>query len=157
MAIEIERKFLVNKERWEASEKGHKTFYKQAYILTDPGKTVRVRLAGEEGYLTIKGPATGFSKAEYEYAIPKEDVEEMIATLCSAAITKWRYKQMHSGKLWEVDEFLDDNEGLLMAEIELQSEDERVDLPHWIEEEVTGDKRYSNSSLSINPYKNWRQ
>ncbi len=155
MAIEIERKFLVSKEKWHASAKGIGQVLKQGYILTDPAKTIRVRVAGEDAFLTIKGKSVGASRSEYEYAIPKLDAEELLKDFCSAVISKTRYKIHYGNHTWEVDEFSGDNEGLIVAEIELADELESFDRPEWVAQEVTENKRYFNSNLSTDPYKNW--
>jgi CYTH domain-containing protein len=155
MPTEIERKFLVRKSDWDYFDKGKGSLYRQGYLLSEAGKTIRVRVTETEGFLTIKGKTTGFSKPEYEYAIPKNEAEELLHQFCSAVVSKIRYKVYFKGKLWEVDEFLGDNEGLLIAEIELTHEEESFDVPHWVEKEVTAEKRYSNSSLSRFPFKYW--
>ena len=157
MAMEIERKFLVNKQRWTEVEKGSGVRYHQGYLSTESKATVRVRLAGEMAWLTIKGPTTGASRSEFEYSVPASDAEAMLDTLCATSLQKIRYKLMHAGKLWEVDEFLGANEGLLLAEIELPAEDEVFELPPWVGEEVTTDARYYNSNLSLHPYQCWKQ
>lgn len=154
MAIEIERKFLVDKAKWSLTSKEAPDFYQQGYLLTAPAKTIRVRLTNKEAFITIKGSSTGASRAEFEYSIPKEDASILLANFSLSIITKHRYKIYYGSTLWEVDEFLGDNEGLLMAEVELKSEDEAVALPEWISKEVTGDERYYNSNLSLHPYKN---
>jgi len=155
MGVEIERKFLVHKERWKRSEKGVKRFYQQGYMLIDPHKTIRVRLAAEEGFITIKGQTVGATRLEYEYAIPEQEAKELLDNFCSSVVAKYRYEVYVGDKLWEVDEFLEENEGLLLAEIELSSEQESFDLPDWIDKEVTGLKEYYNSYLSEHPYKSW--
>jgi len=155
MGIEIERKFLVNKEIWESIPKEKGEFYKQGYISTEPSRTIRIRLTEKEAFLTIKGSSSGISRAEYEYAIPQEDAQQLLENFCSNIISKIRYKIMYHNHLWEVDEFLEDNAGLLLAEIELISENEHFDFPEWLGEEVTQDKRFYNSYLSQNPFKNW--
>lgn len=155
MAIEIERKFLVNHQAWKNFNKPNGVTYRQGYISTDPKTTVRVRIAGDKSFLTIKGINKGASRAEFEYAIPLADANEMLDTLTGNEISKTRYKVNYNGKTWEVDEFKGENEGLIVAEIELKDENESFDLPDWVNDEVTMDERYYNSSLSINPYKNW--
>lgn len=157
MGVEIERKYLVNKEKWNQSAKGKKRFYQQGYILTDPAKTVRVRLSDNDGFITIKGSTVGASRLEYEYAIPRQDAKELLDKFCSSVIAKYRYDVYYGDKLWEVDEFLEDNEGLIVAEVELSSEQETFDLPAWVEKEVTEDQQYYNSYLSIHPYKSWKE
>ena len=155
MGVEIERKFLVNKEKWKQLLKGEKSLFRQGYILFEPEKTIRVRLTDTAGYLTIKGLTVGASRPEYEYAIPKEDAQQLLNNFCDSEISKIRYFITHDGKLWEVDEFLGNNEGLIVAEIELTDEHEPFSLPAWVDIEVTHEKKYSNSNLAINPYKNW--
>lgn len=114
-----------------------------------------MRLAGDKGYLTIKGISVGASRKEFEYEIPAIDATEMLNEFTSSELSKTRYKIKHAGKMWEVDEFHGNNEGLLMAEIELNSENENFELPEWILNDVTVEEKYYNSNLSINPYKNW--
>jgi adenylate cyclase len=155
MGIEIERKFLVNKEKWSKVVKEEKSLFRQGYIVSDPEKTIRVRLTDSAGYITIKGLSVGASRAEYEYAIPKDDAQQLLDNFCASELSKIRYFITHDDKLWEVDEFLGNNEGLIVAEIELTAENESFSLPDWVESEVTSDKKYSNSNLAINPYKNW--
>ena len=155
MAIEIERKFLVDKEKWYNSSKGMGQVYKQGYVLTYPEKTIRVRIAEDKAFLTIKGKSIGASRAEYEYAIPVKDAEELLENFCSAVISKVRYKVKYGNHTWEVDEFLGDNAGLVLAEIELEHEEEPFDKPNWVSTEVTEDRRYFNSYLSVNPYNSW--
>jgi CYTH domain-containing protein len=155
MGIEIERKFLVNKEKWNQVIKKEKSIFRQGYIVSDPEKTIRVRLTDQEGFLTIKGLSVGASRAEYEYKIPKEEAQELLDRFCDSEVSKIRYFITHDNKLWEVDEFLGQNEGLIVAEIELTSEDESFSLPNWVGKEVTDEKKYSNSNLAINPYINW--
>jgi adenylate cyclase len=155
MGIEIEKKFLVDKNKWAQVDKGKGVHFRQGYIVNDPAKTIRVRYTDEESYLTIKGIAVNISRPEFEYIIPQQDAIELLDKFCTSEISKVRYKIIVAGKVWEVDEFLKDNEGLLLAEIELASEAEPFDMPDWASLEVTGDERYYNSNLSINPYKNW--
>jgi CYTH domain-containing protein len=155
MGIEIERKFLVNKVKWNQVIKKEKSLFRQGYIVSDPEKTIRVRLTDQEAFLTIKGLSVGASRAEYEYKIPKEDAKELLDRFCDSEVSKIRYFIAHGKKLWEVDEFLGQNEGLIVAEIELASEDESFSLPEWIDKEVTDEKKYANSNLAINPYNNW--
>jgi len=156
MGIEIERKFLVNKEKWGQVIKHESSSYRQGYIVTDPEKTIRVRLTDKSGYITIKGCTVGAARPEFEYSIPKEDAVQLLDNFCSSELSKVRYFITYDNKLWEVDEFAGQNEGLIVAEIELSSEEEAFSLPPWVAQEVTGDKRYSNSNLSVNPYRNWK-
>ena len=154
MAVEIERKFLVKSDEWRALAVGR--LYCQGYLPTAAGKTVRVRIVGDQGYLTIKGPSNGTTRAEFEYLIPVEDATEMLETLCETPlIKKKRYKIMIDDLTWEVDEFLGENKGLIIAEVELQDENQAISLPDWIGKEVSDDSRYYNSSLVKNPYCQW--
>ncbi|AYL99443.1 CYTH domain-containing protein [Mucilaginibacter celer] len=155
MAIEIERKFLVDKEKWQQLEKPTPMHLRQGYIFSDESKTIRLRIADDQAFITIKGSTTGMSRSEFEYAIPVADAAQMLDDLAVSELEKYRYNITYSGKLWEVDVFLGDNQGLVVAEIELDSEDEEFELPLWVTTEVTGDKRYYNSKLSIHPFKNW--
>lgn len=157
MAIEIERKFLVDHDKWEQEIKPEGKHYRQGYILSDDTKTIRVRIAGEIGYITIKGITQGISRKEYEYVIPANEGAELLDNFAVSELEKIRYHITFEGKLWEVDEFLGDNRGLLVAEIELEQEDETFKLPAWVTTEVTGDKRYYNSLLSVNPFNRWEK
>lgn len=150
MAIEIERKFLVDGTRWQPNTTGVR--YRQGYLCPGAGLTVRVRVAGTQAFLTVKGPTTGYARAEYEYPVPVADAEEMLADLCQKPlIEKIRYRIEHAGHTWEVDVFQGDNRGLILAEIELESEDSDFALPAWISKEVSGDPRYFNSALARTP------
>ena len=155
MGIEIERKFLVDKEKWSQVTKEKQSLYRQGYIVSDPEKTIRVRLTDKEAFLTIKGLTVGASHAEFEYSIPVADAQQLLDGFCDSVVSKIRYFITHDNKLWEVDEFLGDNEGLMVAEIELDSEDEVFSLPAWVGKEVTSEKKYSNSNLAKKPYKSW--
>lgn len=155
MGIEIERKFLVKKDKWAQVVKAKQSLYRQGYILSDKQKTVRVRLTDTEAFLTIKGQSVGIARHEFEYSIPMEDARHMLDNLCVSELSKVRYFIPHDGHTWEVDEFLGQNEGLIVAEIELAAEDEQFSLPDWVDKDVTAEKKYTNSNLSINPYKNW--
>jgi len=154
MGVEIERKFLVKKELVK-SLLVNGTPFEQGYILTQDFTTVRVRIAGDCAFITIKGEATGFSRSEFEYPIPLEDAREMLETLCGNTIAKKRFLVDYKNHTFEIDEFYGDNEGLIVAELELKSELEVVELPHWIDSEVTGNHRYSNSNLAIDPFTKW--
>lgn len=155
MPQEIERKFLINHEKWETLKKPLGEYYRQGYILADPAKTIRVRITDSAAFLTIKGASVGATRLEYEYPIPKNEASELLENFSVSELSKIRYKIRHENHNWEVDEFSGDNEGLIIAEIELSSEEERFALPEWISDEVTGDAKYYNSSLTMNPYKNW--
>jgi adenylate cyclase len=155
MAQEIERKFLVVSDHWRALATGER--YRQGYLPTaKPGHSVRVRIAGDKGYLTIKGPTQGLTRAEFEYAIPLSDAEEMLETLCDRPlIEKKRYRLPIDDIVWEIDEFTGENAGLIVAEVELASEDQPFEKPDWLGPEVSGEARYYNSSLVKNPYSRW--
>ena len=152
MGKEIERKFLVVDEQWRAADG---TKYRQGYLSTDKERTVRVRIAGNKAMLTIKGITQGASRAEYEYEIPVEDAEELLDLCQRPIIEKWRHEIEHAGMTWEVDEFFGDNQGLVLAEVELDSPDEAFDLPPWVGKEVTDDPRYFNANLVHHPFRNW--
>jgi adenylate cyclase len=132
------------------------TRYRQGYVRTAGPATVRVRLAGERGYLTIKGPTTGLTRSEFEYEIPRADAEALLDGLCEKPqIEKLRRRIPAGPHVWEVDEFLGDNAGLVVAEIELSREDEPFVRPAWLGEEVSADPRYRNSALAQRPYRSW--
>ncbi|MBW4467939.1 MAG: CYTH domain-containing protein [Pegethrix bostrychoides GSE-TBD4-15B] len=155
MGIEIERKFLVQNEGWRGLAEG--ILYRQGYLASRPGCTVRVRVAGNQGYLTIKGSTAGISRAEYEYGIPLEDAAQLLDRLCQLPlIEKTRYRiPVASGLVWEVDEFAGENQGLIVAEIELSQADQSIELPDWIGLEVSDDPRYFNANLVNHPYCRW--
>ncbi|WP_009546612.1 CYTH domain-containing protein [Crocosphaera subtropica] len=155
MAIEIERKFLVINDNWRSLGIGK--VYKQGYIATaDKITTIRVRIIGNEAYLTIKSKTEGISRQEFEYPIPLEDAEIMLNTLCDRPlIEKVRYTINQEKLIWEIDEFKGDNEGLILAEIELKSEDQVINFPDWVGEEVSHDPKYYNVNLVKHPYKIW--
>ncbi|HEY8934325.1 MAG TPA: CYTH domain-containing protein [Cyclobacteriaceae bacterium] len=155
MAIEIERKFLIKKDIWEKAAKDKSTYIKQGYLTTDPNLTIRVRLKDSQAFLTIKGKTKGASRPEYEYEIPQDDASELLDNFSTTSLEKTRYEIIVDGNLWEVDQFHGDNEGLIVAEIELQDENQKFSLPSWIDTEVTSDARYYNSNLVQNPYKHW--
>ena len=155
MGTEIERKFLLRNNDWKSLARGIR--YRQGYLTSQKERTVRVRTVEDKGFLTIKGPSVGASRMEYEYEIPVEDARILLDQLCEKPIIeKNRYKIKLNGFTWEVDEFLGENKGLYVAEIELEREDQPFEKPTWIGEEVTGDQRYFNSSLISNPYANWQ-
>ena len=154
MGIEIERKFLVRDERWKALGRG--VLLRQGYLSSQPDRVVRVRIEGENAMLTIKGRSKGASRGEWEYPIPLADAQAMLDQLCEKPlIEKYRYRIHHEGMLWEVDEFLGDNAGLVVAEIELKAEDQSFIKPDWLGMEVTQDTRYFNANLLRHPYKAW--
>ena len=152
MGVEIERKFLVLGSSWR---QGSGTLFSQGYLNRDKDRTVRVRIAGEKAFLTIKGRTEGASRAEFEYEIPFLDGQELLLLCERPLIEKVRRVIIHEQSTWEVDEFLGDNTGLVVAEIELQSEGQSFVRPEWLGEEVTHDPRYFNSNLSKKPYKSW--
>ena len=155
MAQEIERKFLVNSEFKNLATKQSRIT--QGYLSSVPERTVRVRIKGDKGFITIKGigNASGASRYEWEKEIPVSEVEELLKICEPGVIDKTRYLVKNGDHIFEVDEFYGDNEGLIVAEVELKSEDETFLKPEWLGEEVTGDARYFNSMLMKNPYKNW--
>ena len=155
MGIEIERKFLVNHAHWEQLEKPVGEFYRQGYLLTDPQKTIRVRQTSDKGFLTIKGISVGATRSEYEYEIPFKEAKELLDQFSVAELSKVRYKISLGNHIWEVDVFSSKNQGLIVAEIELKSEDETFDIPDWIDREVTGEERYYNSNLATKPFEDW--
>lgn len=157
MHFEIERKFLVTGEFKSLAT--NCTHIQQGYIASGKGRTVRVRIRDEKGYLTIKGPSgkAGLSRYEFEKEIPLEDAQDLMLICEPGIIDKHRYLVPASdGHVWEVDEFHEDNDGLIMAELELQSEDEPFALPPFIGREVTGDRRFYNSHMRTNPFKLWK-
>ena len=152
MAIEIERKFLVQGMQWR---QGAGVRFNQGYLNRDMERTVRVRIAGDKAHLTVKGVTRGASRAEFEYEIPVADAEQLLQLSDGPVIQKNRYVVVHDGAKWEVDEFLGDNAGLVIAEIELTSQDQPFTRPSWLGMEVTHDLRYFNSNLASNPYSTW--
>ena len=156
MGEELERKFLVVGDDWREQAQG--THYRQGFLSTVPERTVRVRVAAEQAWITVKGVAEGLRRPEFEYEIPVADAQEMLDRLCERPlIEKHRYKVTVAGHLWEIDVFEGDNDGLILAEIELQSEDEAFETPSWLGEEVTGDPRYFNANLVSQPYRTWAE
>ena len=153
MGIEIERKFLVVGEDWKRGQTPQ--LLSQGYLNRDKQRTVRVRIAGDEAWLTIKGRSQGATRAEFEYAIPLEDAQQLLALSDGPRVEKYRWRVPQGGLVWEVDEFLGENAGLVVAEIELSSEEQAFDKPAWVGAEVTDDPRYFNSSLSSRPYRSW--
>ena len=152
MGVEIERKFLVKNDRWRGLAPG--LLYRQGYIPSE--QTVRIRIAGDQGFITIKGKTKGIARSEFEYAIPVEDAAQMLDTLCQPPlIEKYRHKIALNDLIWEVDEFLGDNQGLVIAEVELENSGQAIALPDWIGEEVSHDPRYYNANLVNHPYSHW--
>lgn len=152
MATEIERKFLVKEGTWR-NEMG--TEYRQGYLNSAKERIVRVRTVKDKGYLTIKGITVGATRMEFEYEIPHKEAEVLLDICERPLIEKNRYVVQEGGFAWEIDEFLGENRGLIVAEVELESEDQTFPRPDWVGEEVTGDPRYFNSNLIKNPYTKW--
>jgi adenylate cyclase len=154
MHTEIERKFLVTGNEWRKA----KSFsINQGYLTSEKGKTIRVRLAGEKAFLTIKGKRKGLARPEFEYEIPVSDAEQLLKLCDGPIIEKKRYVVVFKGSKWEVDEFMGQNTGLIVAEIELKKEDQPFERPAWVGREVTGDPRYHNANLVSNPFSTWRE
>jgi CYTH domain-containing protein len=156
MAREVERKFLVAGDGWRIGAPGAR--YRQGYLSAGElaGCTVRVRVAGEHAFLTIKGPAAAGARDEYEYPIPVRDAEEMLSRLAAGGIVeKTRHRVPFAGRTWEVDEFAGENAPLVMAEVEVARIDDEVALPPWVGREVTDDPRYTNAALARRPYSRW--
>lgn len=154
MGKEIERKYAVDTAAWKPQGAG--IHFKQGYLNSQKERVVRVRIEGDRAKLTIKGPSVGVTRSEFEYPIPVEDAALLLDNLCEQPlIDKHRHKEVHGGKTWEIDVFHGDNEGLVVAEIELASEDEKFEAPPWAIREVSSDPRYFNSNLLKHPYKNW--
>ncbi|APA71182.1 CYTH domain-containing protein [Janthinobacterium sp. 1_2014MBL_MicDiv] len=154
MGIEIERKFLLAGDAWRGL--GQPVLLRQGYLSSARERVVRVRIEGEQAMLTIKGANVGASRGEWEYPIPLADAIELLDGLCEQPlIEKYRHRIEHAGMVWEVDEFLGANAGLVVAEIELASEDQPFEKPDWIGAEVSGDARYYNANLIRHPFSQW--
>jgi adenylate cyclase len=155
MALEIERKYLVDHVKWSCLDKPKGEVYRQGYLLTAPDKTIRVRMTPDKAFFTIKGSNVGAVRHEFEYEIPLDDAQALLDQFAVAELSKRRFKIEKAGKVWEVDEFHGANHGLIVAEIELDHEHEVFELPDWVVAEVTGQEQYYNSSLSQRPYSTW--
>jgi CYTH domain-containing protein len=153
MPLEIERKFLVLNNDWKRNATGIN--YSQGYLSSYPGITIRARTQGGKAFLTIKGRSQGISRSEFEYEIPLQEALELQSLSITPLIKKTRYQVSYKKKIWEVDEFHGDNEGLVIAEIELDDPKEFIILPPWVGEEVSCDPRYFNSNLALHPFKKW--
>ncbi len=154
MGVEIERKFLLSGEGWRGL--GQPVLLRQGYLSSQKERVVRVRIEGDRAMLTVKGKSVGAVRGEWEYPIPVADAAHMLDALCERPlIEKYRTRIAIGSHVWEVDEFLGENQGLTVAEIELTSEGEAFDMPAWIGAEVTDDARYFNSSLVKKPYSTW--
>jgi adenylate cyclase len=154
MGIEIERRFLVVGNEWKENAIG--TTYRQGYLYFQDFGVLRLRIAGDKAFLTVKALLDNLSALEYEYEIPIRDAEEMLTGLCDRPpVEKIRHFVPYCGMNWEIDVFLGDNEGLVIAEVELEEPGQPLDLPSWVGKEITADRRYLNASLYRHPYKNW--
>jgi adenylate cyclase len=151
MPVEIERKFLVPGD----FPTENTTPLQQAYLSLDPHRTIRVRIAGELAFLTIKGIGQNITRPEFEYPIPLDDARQLLELRVGALIQKVRHRIPHAGHTWEIDVFTGDNQGLVVAEIELTSENEPFETPPWLGEEVTHDPRYLNANLAQSPSSSW--
>ncbi len=152
MPLEIERKYLVDGDGWR---QGQGVLIRQGYLNRDMERTVRIRIEGDRAFLTVKGISRGASRNEYEYPIPLTHAEELLKICDGPLLEKVRYRISDHGSIWEVDEFLGENAGLVVAEVELASEDQPFEHPAWLGREVTGDPRYFNSNLCIHPWRRW--
>ena len=156
MAVEIERKFLVVNDDWRQQVRDHFVL-KQGYLIATKQASVRVRVQADRAHLNIKSITLGVSRQEFEYPIPLQDANTILTTLCETPIIeKTRYLVPFGGKEWEIDVFAGDNEGLIVAEIELHDVNENFDKPDWLGEEVSQDPRYYNTCLTQHPYKDWK-
>ena len=153
MGVEIERKFLLKGEDWRAL--GEPLLLRQGYLSSNPARVVRVRVEGDQAYMTVKSKSVGATRGEWEYPIPLSDANELLALCEPPLVEKFRRKIAFAGNVWEVDEFLGANAGLVVAEIELGSENQPFERPDWIGAEVTHDARYFNSALARHPYSAW--
>ena len=154
MGVEIERKFLVIDDGWREAA-GTGTTIHQGYLATTPERTVRVRVADDGAWLTIKGASRGAVRAEFEYPIPRDEAAHLLSLSETSIVEKIRFRVAHAGRTWEVDVFGGENAGLVLAEIELESEDAAVELPRWVGQEVTGRPEFSNSQLAQHPFTRW--
>jgi adenylate cyclase len=154
MPVEIERKFLVRGNDWR-TDQGVRII--QGYLNRDEERTVRVRIAGARAFLTIKGMNTGAARAEFEYEIPLVDAEQLVKICDGPLIEKTRYTVAYAGMIWEIDEFHGENEGLVVAEVELEAAEQTFARPEWLGLEVTADARYFNSNLAMRPYSSWHR
>jgi len=156
MGVEIERKYLPRANTWRRLIKPPGLLIRQGYLAVGARCTVRVRIKGSQAWLTAKGPRAGASRPEFDYPIPIEDAAAMLDSLCEKPlIEKTRHIVSQNGHNFEIDEFHSENAGLVVIELELQSEDQSIELPDWIGQEVTGDPRYYNSSLARHPFTTW--
>ena len=154
MALEIERKFTVKNEDWKGLSYQENNIA-QGYLNSSPDRTVRIRISNNEGFITIKSKNSGAVRSEFEYSIPLNEATELLAMCEKPTISKTRYLIDFKNHTWEVDVFKEENQGLIVAEIELSSQNESFEIPKWIGEEVTHDKRYYNSALISFPFCEW--
>lgn len=155
MAKEIERKFLVKPGLWQPQDAG--TTIRQGYLSSAKERVVRVRTKGSKAFITVKGITKGIARSEFEYQIPMEDADAMLTDLCEQPlIEKVRYLETYGGHTWEIDKFFGDNDGLIVAEVELANEETILEKPAWVGEEVSADPRYFNSNLIQKPYRQWK-
>lgn len=155
MAIEIERKFRLRNDSWRA-EVSESTLLRQGYLANTTRASVRVRIAGEQGWLSVKAMTQRIARAEFEYSIPVAEAEQMLAGLCEGPlIEKWRHRVLHGESEWEIDEFLGENAGLVVAELELESEEQHFPRPAWLGAEVSSEERYYNFRLAQHPFRLW--
>jgi len=156
VAIEIERKFLLRSEAWRALARS-RVLMRQGYLSSNNHSSIRVRIAGDDAWLNLKAKRSTRTRLEFEYPIPRDDADEILRDLCSGPLVeKYRHEIVAGPHVWEIDEFLGDNAGLIVAEIELGSEDEPFDRPQWLGAEVTEDERYYNFNLAKRPYREWK-
>jgi adenylate cyclase len=154
MGTEIERKFLLKSDAWRSQSVGKP--YRQGYVFKSTDVTVRIRIAGTQGYITLKGKAEQYARPEFEYEIPVDDAQAMLDLWCQPRVVeKIRYRVSFGGLIWEVDEFQGLNQGLILAEVELTSNTQAFEVPDWIGQEVSDQDRYFNSSLAVYPYTQW--
>ena len=153
MPAEIERKFLVANDSWRDGSPGARIA--QGYLSQDPDRTVRIRLAGENAWITIKGRTQGITRAEFEYAIPPAEARDLLGLCLPSVIDKTRHEVRHGGHLWEIDVFHGENDGLIVAEVELADESDSPEMPGWAGAEVSDDVRYFNSHLARHPFAQW--
>lgn len=156
MPVEIERKFLVNHERWNAIPKPAGQLIRQGYLHNSIDYTIRIRISGSDAFMAVKGITVGASRSEFEYPIPLKDAQQMLSEFCAVSISKTRYTISQDPHCWEVDVFEEVNYGLIVAEIELTDESDAFEKPDWLAEEVTHDPRYYNANLILNPFTSWR-
>jgi adenylate cyclase len=155
MATEIERKFLVRSDEWRAHVR-ERVHMRQGYLSSGSRCSIRVRIAGEHAFLNLKAKRSGMTRLEYEYPIPRQDADEIFAAMCEGPLIEKHRHEIASGEhVWEVDEFAGENAGLIVAEIELDSEAEQFEHPSWLGEEVTHDERYYNFNLATHPFRTW--